>query len=731
MSETQPLLETAISAIKDGQPKVARVLLEQVLAHDERNEQAWLWLAAVVETEQERQLCFDNVLAINPNNPAARQRIAPAPRPFPRKWAMVSLLGLALLVVGLVGLALNKSSSQPLSSSEPDPVVQPTPPVLHPGWTNFTNGNDVLNLHLQGETLWAATSGGLVRWDTSEGSYLKYTSEHGLPGNHVRWVGASTDGRLLINVDPYRFYVGDGQSWEPLPEPDEQGIPRSEIFLQDSQGNLWLGHRTLARFDGQSWEWFEDLIPDTSGGSNRANVIFEDRQGNVWVGAQQALLRYDGQDWQTWTADDGLDVVSILDIAQEHGGALLLGTTDGILRFDPAGQTWEAFETTRGLPGETIVHVFVDRDGKVWAGVRYEIEKRTGQRTIRTLVVSLVGYDGSRWRAVPGLAEQQLTDVVQDEAGNLWVGTSGGLFRFDGVEWRPWRTEDELAGNFVTSMAVDHDDQLWFGATNGVSVLSASPGAAWQTIPGAGSAFTPFALTEIFVDREGNVWVSSWESLVTWFDGENWHEFSQADVASGSLDGVLEIFQNNDGQMWFISWSDQATEYDGESWRVIPGLENVGDDGPRWFVRDAAGDVWGLKSKQLWRYDGQGWETSPMPGGHYGGRLFLGPEGALWLAAGQSSIWRYAGLDWQAVDVPPGGPEKFDNRLFFDSAGGMWLVSQHELWRYAGEAWRHFNPADSGLACLAITEMLQDAQGDLWIATSEGGVSRLALDELE
>jgi hypothetical protein len=60
-------------AAKAGRKAEARRLLETVLDADQRNEQAWLWMSGVVDSDEERIVCLENVLTINPNNQAARK----------------------------------------------------------------------------------------------------------------------------------------------------------------------------------------------------------------------------------------------------------------------------------------------------------------------------------------------------------------------------------------------------------------------------------------------------------------------------------------------------------------------------------------------------------------------------------------------------------------------------------------------------------------------------------
>jgi hypothetical protein len=70
---TDDLLEQAITALKEGRKAAARRLLKLVLEQDQRNEMAWLWLSGVVDSDAERRICLENVLAINPNNGIAQR----------------------------------------------------------------------------------------------------------------------------------------------------------------------------------------------------------------------------------------------------------------------------------------------------------------------------------------------------------------------------------------------------------------------------------------------------------------------------------------------------------------------------------------------------------------------------------------------------------------------------------------------------------------------------------
>ncbi len=79
------LLQAGIAAAQEKRNEQARQALLRVVELDERNEQAWLWLSGVVETLDERRICLENVLTLNPDNSHAQAGLrwldqqAPAP----------------------------------------------------------------------------------------------------------------------------------------------------------------------------------------------------------------------------------------------------------------------------------------------------------------------------------------------------------------------------------------------------------------------------------------------------------------------------------------------------------------------------------------------------------------------------------------------------------------------------------------------------------------------------
>ncbi len=72
-SNVEGLIREGIAAYKAGRKDEALKLLTKATELDEQNEEAWLWLSAVVDNVENQQICLENVVAINPKNTRALQ----------------------------------------------------------------------------------------------------------------------------------------------------------------------------------------------------------------------------------------------------------------------------------------------------------------------------------------------------------------------------------------------------------------------------------------------------------------------------------------------------------------------------------------------------------------------------------------------------------------------------------------------------------------------------------
>ncbi len=69
------LYKAGKNAAQQGQKTIAHDLLRRAIEIDPYHEQVWLWLASVVDTDEDRRVCFENILELNPNNTTAKEQL--------------------------------------------------------------------------------------------------------------------------------------------------------------------------------------------------------------------------------------------------------------------------------------------------------------------------------------------------------------------------------------------------------------------------------------------------------------------------------------------------------------------------------------------------------------------------------------------------------------------------------------------------------------------------------
>jgi len=145
----------------------------------------------------------------------------------------------------------------------------------NPEWINYTAGNYIFSLAIEGDYIWIGTTGGLVKLNMLTGEKVNYNrGNSGLPNNYVRVIAIDSQGNKWIGTDR-GLAKFDGTNWT-VYNTSNSGLPYLYVraIAIDSQGNKWIGTwwGGLAKFDGVNWTVYSGL-PD-----NRVNAIAIDRE---------------------------------------------------------------------------------------------------------------------------------------------------------------------------------------------------------------------------------------------------------------------------------------------------------------------------------------------------------------------------------------------------------------------------------------------------------------------
>jgi ligand-binding sensor domain-containing protein len=176
--------------------------------------------------------------------------------------------------------------------------------------------------------------------------------------------------------------------------------------------------------------------------------VIEDRDGNVWLGTDAGLVRYRDGHFVTFDQRDGLPDAKVTALFEDREGSLWVGTrAGGVAQF-----TDRTLVTAAGPRlDDSVETVCEDDEGAWWVGTRSSgaVRWKDGQATTYT--------------TADQLPNNRVTSVLPGGPGEVWIGTSHGLGR-----WQKGRIDTPVPLNVpVASLYRDHAGALWIGAENG------------------------------------------------------------------------------------------------------------------------------------------------------------------------------------------------------------------------------------------------------------------------
>ena len=422
-----------------------------------------------------------------------------------------------------------------------------------------------------GNDLWIATDGGIVRWDganlTSAGvpAALRGIQTLALLVDRDKnlWVGTNSRGLARLN--------SHGVSW--MPVGDEAAVT---ALFEDREGDVWAGRDgALERIRDSAFVTFsntEGLPSETSGplhAEGDGALWFAPMHGGLWS------LR-DGRSERVGVAGLANDVV--FSIARGKEG-LWLGRRSGGLTLLRAASLGRTYTTSHGLAENSVYSVYESRDGSVWAG---------------TLSGGVSRLDHGRfttYTSMIGLASNTVTSIAQGADGTMWFATPNGLTAFKDGTWRTFKA-DALPSEDIDTLLVDSRGVLWIGTENGLAFWRA--GRITPIIgPVPGLHERVLGMAE---DRNGSLWISTSNHFLR-LDGdellrgnvtpEGVREFTTADGLRGN-EGVKRsrsVVSDSEGRIWFstnrgISVIDPA-RFAGNSAPSIAHVQTLSADGKR------------------------------------------------------------------------------------------------------------------------------------------------------
>jgi signal transduction histidine kinase/ligand-binding sensor domain-containing protein/DNA-binding response OmpR family regulator len=173
---------------------------------------------------------------------------------------------------------------------------------------------------------------------------------------------------------------------------------------------------------------------------------------------------------------------------------------------------------------------------------------------IYTPLVAQPVYQHKHFGMHDGLSNDEVTSIVQDKQDFIWIGTRGGLNRYDGHEFTSYQKEEGgLSSSSIETLFVDSHGKLWIGTHNGVDCFDpVSESFTHYTLKESNSTNAgENRIIQLFEDREGVIWAGDYSRGLYRKTNDSTFENQLGELA------IRKVVEDDKGLFWI------AAEYKG------------------------------------------------------------------------------------------------------------------------------------------------------------------------
>lgn len=333
------------------------------------------------------------------------------------------------------------------------------------------------------------------------------------------------------------------------------------------------------------------------------------------------------------------------------------------------------------------------------------------------------------WQTEQGLPLNTVQSVYQTRAGHLWVGTAGGLARFDGVRFTTFDVPDmpELTARPIFGFHEDAAGTLWIG--NHTGVLRYRDGKFERLF---GAEVTERRRVWSFAEAaDGVMWMASENGLVRWKPGkEGKPDIKVYKVADGlPTIRLRSLTFDKAGTLWIATSGGGLVSFANDKFSVLDTKNGFPNQEVRQVIADPKGGVWaataggGLAQITEGRIKvftvKDGLPTDQLTA------LAWGKQGELWIGTWGAGVTRMR--DGQFSTLSSAGGLAGDQiwSLHVDTEGSVWVGTWvGGLNRLRSRAFFLFGKPE-GLIHDNIRSILHARDGVIWVSMSGGGVNRI------
>ena len=417
-----------------------------------------------------------------------------------------------------------------------------------------------------GQTIWLSIPRyGIVKYDGIRFTTLYNDSDFPtskiLVKNNKVYIGTSNKGLIILDL------IKDQTRQLDLPTTDQENPLIHCLVEIDNQ--IWIGTENGIYIvtNGDITNIQHRQNDPYSLSNNAVYAIFQDQDKGIWIGSYFGGIDYaprhklNFEKYYPYSGKNSISGFRIREICQDKKGNLWIATEDaGLNHYDTHTNTFTTY--SQHTPGIQLSYYNIQClhlvNDQLWIGYFHKGIDVLDLRTKR-----ITHYEAS---VEPTLNNNDIFSISSDQSGQIWIGTSTGVFLFD-EKRKKFKKFDEVGTYYISDILQDSEGYIWFSSYN-IGAIRFNPRTKsikkFTYNPNDSTSICYSRITTMFEDQEGQLWFGSEDGGLCLYDKKS-EKFKRITTNDGLPSNVVhKILEDKYHKLW-ISTNNGLANYDPET----------------------------------------------------------------------------------------------------------------------------------------------------------------------
>ena len=357
-------------------------------------------------------------------------------------------------------------------------------------------------------------------------------------------------------------------------------------------------------------------------------------------------------------------------------------------------------------------------DGAVWCATNGGVAK-----------LDLLSLQWQTFTNTEGLSHNDVTQLVKDQQGRLWLGFKTGYLNVYNPAANSWKVIDDFVSHTIYALAI-HGDSLFVGLDIGVSLFLINKWEVKETYKNLGDFPVEIPVNTIEIQYP-YIWVGTNLGLaksdlryVNLMAPQSWQNYTTIDgLPSNEIISLAGI-----DSLLYVGTSKGCVVFDGANWRTagsgLPASPII-----QLFVYNGTvyaattNRIYELTSEDTWRIIKGGFKKINA----FAVANFNDSEKIFWVGTDGDGLYSFTSGTEQVQNYLPDGPNGNSFKdMTVDHDGNLWCASAavngRGFYRWDGSHWTNYSREKNNIPSDNATSIAVDFANNLWVGTWGGGV---------